>query len=118
MRALIPQPTPQYGQVVVTVRTGLDTSALGVIAPVGQDARHEPQVVQTDSTSGLSMNVPMRASVPAPSTSIAPMNWCPSWHAWAQRPHIMQESIAIWKTGFEASTTSRSRPVHRGLSMP
>ena len=75
IRALMPHPTPQYGQVVVTVRTGAGMSALAVMAPVGHEARQEPQVVHTESMRGLSMKVPMRAWVPTPRMSIAPMNW-------------------------------------------
>src|SRR5262249_7386645 len=82
------------------------------IAPVGHTERQVPQEVQIDSRNGLSMNVPMRADVPAPRISIAPMNWGPSRQPRAQRPHRMHESIEMVKNGLLVSRTGcRSRGV-------
>ena len=103
---------------VVTVLTASWGGDFTSIAPVGQTERHWPQVVHTDSTSGRSMKVPMRPVRPVPRKSIAPMNWWPSWHAWAHRPQRMQSSMAMSNTGLLASTGSRSRLAQRGASMP
>ena len=78
-----------------------------LMAPVGQTERHVPQEVQIDSRSGWSMKAPMRDSRPAPSTSMAPMNCRPGPQPLAQRPHMMQSSIAIEKNGLLVSTASR-----------
>ena len=47
---------------------------------------------------------------------MAPMNWWPSWQAWAQRPHRMQSAMAMLNTGLLSSTASRSRADQRGRS--
>ena len=49
------QPTPQYGQTLFTLRSGLvvktlfsSTSVAGISAPVGQACTHSPQATQVD----------------------------------------------------------------------
>ena len=97
-----------------TVLAGFLTS----MAPVGQTERHCPQVVHTELASGLSMKVPMRLPFPAPRKSMAPMNWCPSWHAWTHLPQRMQSLMAMSKTGLLSSTGSRSRLSHLDRGIP
>ena len=116
--ALIPQPTPQYGQVVVISFMGLITGNFVWIAPVGQTDKHCPHVVHVDSIRGLSINVPILDFVLFPKKSIAPMNWCPSWHAWTHLAHKIQESIDILNTGLLSSIGSLFLLFHFGLDIP
>ena len=88
----MPQPTPQYGQTVETVRAGAG-GCLERIAPVGQAATHWPQEVQIDSASGSSLKAAMRAAAPLPAMPIAPM-CCRSWQADVQRPQRMHSAAS------------------------
>ena len=103
---------------VATVFATFGRGAFTSMAPVGQTDRHWPHVVQIDSTSGRSMKVPILPSVPVPSTSMAPMNWWPSWQACTQRWQRMQLSMAMLNTGLLVSVSGRSRPSQRGSVMP
>ena len=88
----MPQPTPQYGQTVETVRPSA-ASRFGVSASVGQAATQEPQEVQVDSPSGSSAKAAIRAACPEPAMPIAPM-CCRSVQADTQRPQRMQSDAS------------------------
>src|SRR5947209_17883554 len=78
------QPTPQYGQTVVTTfsfsgsqvpATRLSYSAFDISAPVGQTAMQLPQYTHADSGSSTSSSVEMWESKPRPATAIANVFW-------------------------------------------
>ena len=65
------------------------TSSVGSLArsaPVGQRLMHWPQLMQTTSASGLSMNVPIRVWSPRPTASSTPTS-CRSMQVRTQRRH-------------------------------
>src|SRR5437763_8777984 len=108
MWSLIPQPTPQYGQVVSTCLTASGRTFFEKIAAVGHAAKHEPHDVQTDSRSGWSSNVPIFMVLPRPSSEMAPM-CCTSSQAVTQRAQRMQRSISSVKNGLLVSTEGAGR---------
>src|SRR5262249_32695517 len=101
-----PQPTPQYGHVVSTVRAIGTGASFGRSAPGGHVATHGPHEVQTDDDIKPSPATPTRMSWPRPISETAPISWTSS-HAVVQRPQRMQASRSSTKKLLEASTGNR-----------
>src|SRR5215470_19390373 len=101
----MPQPTPQYGQVVSTSRTVRAGLSLGRSAPVGQVATHWPHEVQMEEDMSPSLATPTLVSWPQPSIEMAPM-CCTSAQAVVQRPQRMHASRSSTKKLLESSTAN------------
>src|SRR5438105_148130 len=103
---VIPQPTPQYGQTLVTGRSFSTwigaTSALSTRAPVGQRAMHSPQETHVDSPIGRSVSNAIRAAKPLPVRPITSFTWIQS-HPRMQRSHRMH---ALWSTAITGELVS------------
>src|SRR5262245_50115882 len=99
----MPQPTPQYGQVVSTSRAIGAACSFGRSAPVGQVATHWPHEVQMDDDISPSPTTPTRISWPRPRREMAPM-CCTSAQAVVHRPHRMHASRSRTKKLLESST--------------
>ena len=72
--SVMPQPTPQYGQVVSTSRAMAAGASFGLRAPVGQVATHWPQEVHTEDDMRPSPVTPTRMSWPRPTSEMAPIS--------------------------------------------
>ncbi len=111
----MPQPTPQYGHVVSTLRTIRAAGSLGRRAPVGQVATHWPHEVHTDEAMAPSPKTPTRVAWPRPSSEMAPI-CCTSSHATVQRPHRMHASRSSTKNDLVASTSEWCSAGHVGAA--
>src|SRR5262245_8772979 len=104
------QPTPQYAQVVLAVRSGAPiwTIAFSVSAPVGDSPTHAPQDTHSDAMNGSSWLAAIFECRPRPCTVRANVPWVSS-QARTQREHTMHRLGSNSKYGLLWSFAHCSR---------